>query len=81
MATKNLAEDPYEKFANAIILQAVNDYRETLRKVRKNPQNREALNNALQIERFFHSEWYQILTPVDGEYLINKLREETSETK
>lgn len=81
MATKNLAEDPYEKFANAIILQAVNDYRETLRKVRKNPQNREALNNALQIERFFHSEWYQTLTSVDGEYLTNKLRKEASETK
>lgn len=81
MATNNLAEDLYEKLANAIILQAVNDYRETLRKVKKNPQNREALNNALQIERFFHSEWYQALTSVDGEHLINKLRKEASETK
>lgn len=29
---KNLAEDPYERLANAIILQAVSDYRVALKK-------------------------------------------------
>lgn len=81
MASKNLAENPYEKLANAIVLQAVSDYRRTLRKVKKNPNNREAIDGALQIEMFFRSEWYQVLTSVDGEYLIEKLREEVSETK
>lgn len=81
MASKNLAENPYEKLANAIILQAVSDYRRALRKVKKNPKNRDAIDGALQIERFFRSEWYQVLTSVDGEYLIEKLREEVSETK
>ena len=37
MATKNLAEDPYEKLANAIVLQAVSDYRAALRLAKKNP--------------------------------------------
>lgn len=81
MASKNLAENPYEKLANAIILQAVSDYRRALRKVKKNPNNRDAIDGALQIERFFQSEWYQVLTSVDGEYLIEKLRKEVSETK
>lgn len=81
MASKNLAENPYEKLANAIVLQAVSDYRRALRKVKKNPNNREAIDGALQIEMFFRSEWYQVLTSVDGEYLIEKLREEVSETK
>ena len=81
MASKNLAENPYEKLANAIILQAVSDYRAALKKVKKNPKNRDAIDEALQIEKFFWSEWYQVLTSVDGEYLIDRLRKEVSETK
>lgn len=79
MASKKLSENPYEALANAIVLQAVNDYRAALKKVKKNPNNREALDEALQIERFFKSQWYQVLTSVDGEYLINRLRREVSE--
>lgn len=76
MAAKYLAEDPYERLANAIILQAASDYRRDLKKLKKNPQNRETLNDALQIEKFFRSPWYQVLTTVDGEFLIQKLRKE-----
>ena len=79
MASKKLSENPYEALANAIVLQAVNDYRVALKKLKKNPNNREALDDALQIERFFKSQWYQVLTSVDGEYLINRLRREVSE--
>lgn len=81
MASKNLAENPCEKLANAIVLQAVSDYRAALKKVKKNPKNRDAMDEALQIEKFFRSEWYQVLTSVDGEYLIDRLRKEVSETK
>lgn len=80
MASKRLSENPYEALANAIVLQAVNDYRAALKKVKKNPQNKIAIDEALQIERFFRSQWYQTLTSVDGEYLINKLRKEASES-
>ena len=73
---KNLAEDPYERLANAIILQAVTDYKTALKKIRKNPGNRDAIDEALRIERFFRSGWYSQLTSVDGEYLIRRLREE-----
>lgn len=76
MASKNLAEDPYERLANAIILSAVADYRAELKRIKKNPENRLAINEALQIERFFRSQWYQQLTSVDGEFLISKLQEE-----
>ena len=76
MAGKNLAEEPYERLANAIILQAASDYRRDLKKLKKNPQNRDVVNEVLQIEKFFHSPWYQVLTTVDGEFLIQKLRKE-----
>lgn len=81
MVSKNLAENPYEKLANAIVLQAVSDYRAALKKVKKNPKNRDAIDEVLQIEKFFRSEWYQVLTSVDGEYLIDRLRKEVVESK
>ena len=74
--TKNLAEDPYERLANAIILQAVTDYRSVLKKIRRNPKNKDSVDEALRIERFFRSGWYSQLTSVDGEYLIRRLRDE-----
>lgn len=78
---KNLAEDPYEKLVNAIILQAVTDYRVALKKIKARPKNREAIDEALRIERFFRSDWYQALTSVDGEYLIERLQDEVRKSE
>ena len=78
---KNLAEDPYERLANAIILQAVADYRVALKKIKAHPKNRDAINEALEIERFFRSGWYSQLTSVDGEYLIRRIQEEVRQSE
>ena len=51
--------------ANAIILQAVKDYRRTY-----SPQCR------AEIKRFFRSEWFRALTRLDGEMLITRLENE-----
>ena len=34
--------DPYQNLANAIVLQAVRDYRSALRRLKKNPWDKEA---------------------------------------
>ena len=54
-----------ELLANAIILQAVKDYRLTY-----SPQCR------AEIKRFFRSEWFRALTRLDGEMLITRLENE-----
>ena len=51
--------------ANAIILQAVKDYRHAY-----SPLTR------AEIKRFFRSEWFRALTPLDGEKIITKLENE-----
>ena len=79
--SKNLAEDPYERLANAIVLQAVSDYRVALKKIKAHPKNREAISEALEIEKFFRSGWYSILTDVDGEYLIRALQDEIRQSE
>lgn len=50
--------EPYEAFANAIIIQAAIDYRAALNKIRKNPGNRNSIYEALRIENFFRSVWF-----------------------
>lgn len=78
---KNLAEDPYERLANAIILQAVADYRVALKKIKAHPKDRKAIDEALEIERFFRSGWYGQLTSVDGEYLIKRIQDEVRQSE
>lgn len=66
----------YENLANAIILQAVKDYRVALKCLKRNPGDRDAQADRDEIERFFRSKWYQALTDVDGERLIRMLTRE-----
>ena len=79
VGTKNLAEDPYERLANAIILQAVTDYRAALKQIKRKPEERETIDEAMRVESFFRSGWYSQLTAVDGEYLIRRLQDEVRE--
>lgn len=67
---------PYERLANAIILSAVRDYRSALKRLARDPKSKYANEEVKDLERFFLSQWYQMLTEVDGEMLIDKLREE-----
>ena len=59
--------NPFEELAHAIILQAVKDYR-----LHDDEPERD------NIERFFRSRWFGILTNIDPEMLISKLRKEKS---
>ena len=68
--------DPYENLVNAIVLQAVKDYRDALKRLKKKPSNQATLSDTMECEYFFRSGWYAALTNVDGEHLIYKLREE-----
>ena len=81
MISKNLAEDPYEHLANAIILSAVSDYRAALKRVKCNQGSKIAIDEALRIEKFFRSPWYQQLTSVDGELLIRRLQDEIRQSE
>ena len=72
----NITNDPYTGLANAIILQAVKDYRSALKKLSRGRNNKDAKNMKEEVERFFRSGWYGELTTVDGEMLLRKLQQE-----
>lgn len=65
---------PLQNLSNAIILQAVKDYRTALGggKVNGKPPG----SVIVEVERFFRSSWFDVLTDVDGEVLIEKIRKE-----
>lgn len=50
-----------------------------IRKIRKHPDNKAALHEAMSIENFFHSGWFGTLSSVDPDYLIERLRKKVSE--
>ena len=58
----------YEELANAIVLQAVNDYRLARKKKESAKQ--------VALVQFFRSKWFAVLTNIDGRLLEQKLKEE-----
>ena len=68
----------WEDFMNAIILQAVKDYRTALWTLKRKPGNENARLMVQECEEFFRSGWYELLTDVDGEMLLGRLREESA---
>ena len=68
--------DPYQELANAIVMQAVKDYRIALLHSKKRPDNNGYKIEVASLERFFHSGWFGELTSLDAEYLIRRVNEE-----
>ncbi len=67
----------YENLANAVIEQAVKDYRRAKAKLAKEAEDVMALKMRRETERFFRSAWFGQLTALDGELLLEKLEEES----
>lgn len=66
--------DPIQNLANAIIVQAAEDYREALEGGAIRGKAPEVVIS--ECERFFRSDWFLVLTEMDGEILMEKIRNE-----
>ena len=83
--------EPYQSLVNALIIQAVKDYRKAIRFLKHHPHTPDLDNdpqqNALRdkviknenergaVERFFRSGWFEMLSSLDGEVLLKKVYE------
>ena len=74
--TEETKMEPWQSLANAIVISAAKDYRAALCRLRRNPRSQTALSQIADLERFFRSDWYAMLTNFPGEVLIRKLKEE-----
>ena len=70
--------DPYEALANAIVETAAKDYLAAYKKYLRRPAA--GPNSEMKdLENFFHSQWYETLSSVDGNWLIAKLQEKAEQ--
>ena len=74
--TEGYTPDPYENLAQAIIVQAVKDYRAALKVLKVRPEDIQAEIDLLEIEEFFYSPLFRLCTKVDPDYILTELRKE-----
>lgn len=73
--------DEWSDLAEAIILKAVDDYRHTSKRLLAKPNDDRLQMRKAEIERFFLSSWFQVLTDLDGKMLLQKLQAEIQQRK
>lgn len=76
MSNHNL--DPYEALGNAVVLQAVKDYRDAAKKLSRGRKNAAAEDTKRECERFFKSGNFNTFTSLDGEVLLSQLEKEVA---
>ena len=76
MSVGNLG--PYEALGNAVVLQAVKDYREAVHKLSRGKKNTNAESTKQECERFFQSPYFNVFTQLDGKALLSQLEKEAS---
>ena len=71
----------WRKLADAIIVQTANDYRRLLWRLNRRPKDHGLKLDQTSIERFFRSDWFNILCDLDGTECIQKLKKPTRRTE
>ncbi len=71
-----MSDEGWHNLANAIILQAVKDFKPAYRRLRKHPNDKAAQNQVRELTKFFCSDWFAVLTDLDGPALLNRIMRE-----
>ncbi len=71
--------EAYENLANAIIKLAADDYKSALIRLKRHPDSESAKLDVERQEKFFYSEWFEVLTDLDPSYLIRRMKEMVNE--
>ena len=77
MESREIPEFNYERLADEIVIQAVKDYRSALKKLYERPADKKAVEMLSEVDEFFHSSWFQFLTDIDPDALIEGIKAKT----
>jgi hypothetical protein len=66
----------YEALANAIIIQAAKDFKAAYKRMKRFPNDARAQDEVREITKFFCSQWFVMLSDVDGPTLLKKMKDE-----
>ena len=67
--------DGYIQLAHAIVIVAAESYKYTLLAVRHHTKSDSVYRRKEELESFFLSEWFGLLSGLDGRYFIQKMQE------
>ena len=77
MAKKNTEHlEDYEYIFEQVLIRAAKDYRNALKRLYKHPENPTALATKKEVECFFYSQWFTVLTKVNPNVIIKGIQEE-----
>ena len=68
----------WRALADAIILQAADDYRRLTRRLITHPDEQDKASEKRRIERFLWSPWFGVLSDLDGRRLLRDLKADLS---
>ena len=68
-----MSEDGYRKLADAIIMQGAHDYRRSVEQLIRKPYSTKAHQDKQEVEAFFLGDWFQVLSDLDGQELLQRL--------
>ena len=74
-----MSDEGYYELAKAIILQAVKDFRPAYLRLKRRPDDKAVAARVKEITEFFCSEYFCLLTDVDGPRLLKKIMEQIDE--
>lgn len=78
----HIQDECWQDFANAIVVSAVDDWKRSKLKLSKpSLASRQALDTSRSCERFFLSPWFNMLTGLDGKYVLSQLKRNYGYTK
>ena len=69
---------PWHKLVYAIVRQAAKDYRMARSRTHANPMIATQAEELRQLEGFFRSPWFKVLTDVDGDLILTRLKKEAA---
>ena len=67
--------DGYIQLAHAIVIVAAESYKYTLLAVRHHTKSDPVYRRKEELESFFLSDWFRLLSGLDGRYFIKKMQE------
>lgn len=68
-------EKAYVRLAKAVVLVAIKDYRHAIELLGDHPDNRDAKRTRMEVEDFFKSERFRILSDLDEGIRIDVIKE------
>ncbi len=72
-------EENYQELANAVIAQAVKDFRPAYRRLKRHPNDKLAQDTVREITKFFCSDYFCALSDLNGPALLNRIIREMDE--